>query len=143
MTAPAATAQMVLAPYIFFYGRCAEALEFYKNALEGSYESHTIADSPMADQFPPEERHRIMHATFTGPGITFMASDGRGSKAIDPDEGNITLSLETKDAAFGDRVFAALADGGKITMPMDKATWGGRFGMLADRFGIEWMMSTP
>jgi PhnB protein len=143
MTAPATTIQMALAPYMFFYGRCAEALEFYKTALGGSYESHTVGGSPMADQFPAEDRDRIMHATFTGPGITFMASDGRGTKVIDPDAGNITLALETQDAAFGDRVFAALGDGGTVVMPMDKATWGGRFGMLVDRFGIEWMMSTP
>jgi PhnB protein len=143
MTAPAATAQMVLSPYIFFYGRCPEALEFYKNALGGSYESHTMEGSPMADQVPAQDRNRVMHATFTGPGMTFMASDGRDTKAIDPDAGNITLSLETKDAAFGERVFAALSDGGKVVMPIEKAFWGGRFGMVTDRFGVEWMMSIP
>jgi PhnB protein len=99
--------------------------------------------SPMADQVPAQDRNRVMHATFTGPGMTFMASDGRDTKAIDPDAGNITLSLETKDAAFGERVFAALSDGGKVVMPIEKAFWGGRFGMVTDRFGVEWMMSIP
>jgi PhnB protein len=143
MTAPAATAQMELAPYIFFYGRCEEALEFYKTALGGSYDLKRIEGSPMAEEVPPEQRNRVMHATFTGPGITFMASDGPGTKPIDPDAGNITLSLATSDKAQGERVFNALADGGKVITPIADAFWGGRFGMLTDRFGIEWMMSTP
>lgn len=134
---------MQLAPYLFFYGRCEEALEFYKGALAGTYELMRNGDSPMAAEMPPEAHNRVMHAKFTAPGVYFMASDGRESKTIDPDEGNITLSLETADTAEGERVFKALSDGGTVSMPLADAFWGGRFGMLADRFGVEWMMSLP
>lgn len=72
-----------------------------------------------------------------------MGSDGQQVKKIDPDEGNISLMLRAPDAAAGDRVFAALADGGSVTMPLDEAFWGERFGMLVDRFGIEWMITSP
>jgi len=143
MTTSAATKQLELAPYIFFYGRCEEALEFYKQALNGSYDLMRVADSPMADDVPAEARNNVMHATFNGPGFSFMASDGQGARAIDPDAGNITLSLATSDAAEGDRVFKALSDGGKIKMPLEPAFWGGRFGTFDDRFGIEWMVSAP
>ena len=134
---------MKLEPYVFFYGRCEEALEFYKTALGGQYEMMRIKDSPMASEFPKEAANNVMHASFTAPGVAFMASDGRESKTIDPDAGNISLSIGTDSVAEGDSVFAALAQGGKISMPLDAAFWGGRFGMCVDRFGIEWMVTTP
>ena len=134
---------MQLSPYIFFYGRCEEALDFYKNALGGTYEMQRNSDTPMADQTPPEMRNKIMHATFTAPGITFMASDGREVKTVDPDAGNISLALTATDSAQGDKIFKALADGGNVTMPLEAAFWGGRFGILVDRFGNEWMISSP
>jgi PhnB protein len=143
MTTTPATNVMELAPYIFFYGRCEEALEFYKEAIGGTYELQRIKDSPMADQFPAEAGNNIMHATFTGAGITFLAGDGRETKQIDPDEGNIILALRASDPAYGERVFKALSEGGTIRMPFEDAFWGGKFGSLIDRFGIEWMMTTP
>ena len=145
MTAAAnqTTTALVLQPYVFFYGRCEEALEFYKTAIGGTYELQRIGESPMADQFPAEAANNVMHAKFEGSGFSFMCSDGRGQKDIDPEEGNISLALHSEDRATGDRVFAALADGGEIAMPLADAQWGGRFGMLVDRFGIEWMMTTP
>jgi PhnB protein len=133
---------MQLGPYIFFYGRCEEALEFYKSVFGGTYEAVRVKDTPMAEHMPPNSGNRIMHASFTADGVAFMASDGREEKAIDPDAGNISLSL-TADGAEGERVFKALSDGGKVTMPIDKAFWGGRFGMLVDRFGTEWMITLP
>lgn len=130
------------APYIFFYGRCEEALEFYKRLFHGSYEATRTGDTPMADKVPPEARNRIMHATFKGPGITFMASDGMEEKSINPDEGNVCLCLTYTDGK-GDEVFKALGEGGKVNMPLDKAFWGGRFGSVIDRFGIEWFVNIP
>lgn len=132
-----------LAPYIFFYGRCEEALDFYKNVFGGSYEAMRMGDSPMADQIPPEARNKIMHASFTAPGLTFMASDGDLTKAIDSEAGNISLALSYTDAAEGERVFKALSAGGKVKQPLDAAFWGGKFGNFDDRFGIEWMITTP
>jgi len=132
-----------LVPYIFFYGRCEEALEFYKSVFGGTYEMMRVSDTPMASEMPPDSGNRVMHASFTADGVAFMASDGRDSKAVDPDAGNISLSLSFDDAATGERIFNALAVGGKIGMPIDKAFWGGRFGMLTDKFGSEWMVVLP
>lgn len=132
-----------LAPYIFFYGRCEEALKFYKDLFGGSYDITTIAGSPMADHAPADFQNKVMHATFTAPGFTFMASDGREAKKIDPDEGNITLSLEASEREEGERIFKGLSEGGTITMPLDDAFWGGKFGQVVDRFGIEWMVVSP
>ena len=134
---------MQLAPYIFFYGRCEEALEFYRSAIGGTYELQRIEDSPMAEQVPAAFRKKVMHAAFKGAGVSFMASDGREAKAIDPEAGNISLALAATDSIEGERVFKALLEGGTVKMPLDDAFWGGRFGMLVDRFGIEWMMTIP
>jgi PhnB protein len=134
---------MQLLPYVFFYGRCEEALEFYKSVFGGSYDMMRISDTPMAGDFPPGSGNRVMHATFKANGVNFMASDGREDKTIDPDAGNMSLALSAEDAAEGERIFAALAEGGKVAMPLDAAFWGGRFGMIVDRFGNEWMITVP
>ncbi|MBV8364269.1 MAG: VOC family protein [Candidatus Eremiobacteraeota bacterium] len=130
---------MELKPYVFFYGRCEEALNFYKNALGGDYEVMRIKDSPMANQWP-DKGNSVMHASFNAPGVSFFASDGQDAKSINADEGNISLALATKENE-GERVFNALADGGKVTMPIEDAFWGGKFGIVQDRFGVEWMMT--
>ncbi|MDB5070465.1 MAG: glyoxalase/Bleomycin resistance/Dioxygenase superfamily protein [Candidatus Eremiobacteraeota bacterium] len=132
-----------LVPYIFFYGRCAEALEFYKSVFGGSYEAMRVADSPVASEMPPGSGNSVMHASFKGDEITFMCSDGREVKTVDPDAGNISLALSFDDAAHGENVFNALGAGGKIGMPIDNAFWGGRFGMVTDKFGTEWMLTLP
>lgn len=143
MSTTSETKVLQLAPYIFFYGRCEEALAFYKDALGGTYEIMRTKDTPMADQFPAEMGDKVMHASFTAPGITFMASDGRETKAIDPEAGNISLALSATDRAAGQKAFNALSAGGKVKMPLSDAFWGGQFGMFDDRFGIEWMVTTP
>lgn len=132
---------MQLEPYIFYYGKCEEALEFYKRAIGGDFEVSRYENSPMAEQVPPDFRNKVMHGNFKGAGFSFMASDGRPGKTIDPDAGNISLSLATKDESEGRRVFDALAEGGTVDMPLSQAFWGGLFGMLTDRFGIEWMVT--
>lgn len=134
---------MKLEPYIFFYGRCEEALGFYKGVLGGSFELTRIGDTPMAGHAPPDDRNRVMHATFTAPGLTFMASDGRETKTVDPDEGNVSLCLATEDGGEAERVFTALSAGGKVVMPYADAFWGGRFGALQDKFGVEWFIQGP
>jgi PhnB protein len=130
-------------PYIFLYGRCEEALEYYKSVFGGSYELMRVADTPFASEVRPGAGNRVMHASFKADGIAFLASDGRDVKSVDPDAGNISLSLSLDDQERGESVFTALAAGGKITMPIDKAFWGGRFGMVVDRFGTEWMVELP
>lgn len=130
-------------PYIFFYGRCEEALEFYKTVFGGSCEIMRVKDAPMADQWPADSQNKVMHASFTAPGISLLASDGRETKIVDPDAGNISIALSVTDGAEGERLVHVLSQGGKVTMPLDAAFWGGRFAMFVDRFGIEWLLTTP
>ena len=132
-----------LVPYLFLYGRCEEALEFYKGVFGGSYEMMRVADTPMAGDMPPEAGKSVMHASFTAGEVAFMASDGRDVKAVDPDAGNVSFSLSCDDGARGEAIFSALAVGGKVAMPIDAAFWGGRFGMIVDKFGTEWMIALP
>jgi len=136
---------MKLQPYIFFYGRCAEALEFYKAAFGGSYDAQTVAESVMKDQFPAGRHGDIMHASFTAGDLQFLCSDGDQKKAIDPDEGNVEMALAAGDAAEANRVFAALSAGGNVKMPLGPAPWqdGTTFGMVVDKFGIGWLMTAP
>ena len=131
-----------LLPYIFMYGRCEEALEFYKATFGGSYEMMRVSDSPMAAQMPGAG-NRIMHASFTSGAIAFYASDGEGDKKIDPDAGNVSLALNFEDGPGGEKVFHSLSAGGTVKMPLAEAFWGGRFGMVVDTFGNEWMVSLP
>jgi len=130
---------MQLKPYVFFYGRTKEALDFYKKALGGDYDAMLVKDSPMAKEWP-DAADRVMHASFNAPGVSFYASDGQDNKTVNPDEGNVSLALDANEDE-GQRLFNALAEGGKVTMPLDDAFWGGKFGIIQDRFGIEWMMT--
>jgi PhnB protein len=130
-----------LVPYIFIYGRCEEALEFYKSVFGGSYEAMRVKDTPVAAEMPPGAANSIMHASFTSDGIKFFASDGQGPKPIDPDAGNISLAIAAGDAAEGERYVNALGEGGKITMPYSDAFWGGKYGQVVDKFGNEWMIT--
>lgn len=132
-----------LVPYIFFYGKCEQALEFYKGVFGGTYEMMRVSDTPMASQMPPEAAQSVMHASFTADDIAFMAADGQTVKSVDPEAGNISIALSCDDGPRGERIFDALSAGGNVGMPIDKAFWGGRFGIVTDKFGTEWMMTLP
>jgi PhnB protein len=134
-----------LLPYVFFYGRCEEALEFYKKVFGGTYEVQRNSQAPAdcGGSIAPEFKNKVMHASFTAPGIAFLASDGREAKTVNPDEGNISLALSLPETREGERVFKALAEGGAVKMPLAEAFWGGKFGLIHDRFGTEWMITTP
>ncbi|MDP9106252.1 MAG: VOC family protein [Candidatus Eremiobacteraeota bacterium] len=132
-----------LVPYVFFYGRCEEALEFYKGVFGGGYEMMRVKDTPMASEMPPQSANSVMHASFTADDLRFMASDGASVKPVDPDAGNVSLALSFDDAARGERVFQGLSAGGKVQQPIGGAFWGGRFGMVTDKFGSEWMITLP
>ena len=98
---------MKLEPYVFFYGRCEEALAFYKKVLGGEYNIIRFDGAPMGHQVPADYQNKVMHATYKGQGFEFMASDGPPGKTVDPDAGNIALSLALSTAAEGERVFKA------------------------------------
>ena len=129
-------------PYLFFGGRCEEALEFYRAALGAKTEFvMRYKDSPEAmppGQLPPGWESKVMHANFRVGGTQLMASDGNvaGQKF----EG-FSLSLAVPTAAEAERAFAALATGGKIGMPLGKTFWSPCFGMVTDKFGVGWMVS--
>ena len=95
----------------------------------------------MAAQVGADYANKIMHARFVGDGLRFMASDGMPGQDR-PSSSNVALSLYTANSQDGARVFDALSQGGTVSMPLQEVFWGGRFGMLTDRYGIEWMMST-
>ncbi len=129
---------MQLEAYLFFNGRCEEALDFYKQALGGSYELNRFAGSPMESEVAPEWAQKIMHATFKGDGFSFMASDSRdnGGRAD-----GVSLSIATEDVDQAKGLFDRLSAGGDVTVPYGPTFWGGNFGMLTDRFGMRWMVS--
>lgn len=140
MTTPTTTT--LIQPYLFFGGRCDEALDFYRTALGAEvvmlmrYKESPEPQPP--GSVPPGYENKVMHATFRIGGTTLMASDGCGET---PSFAGFSLSLAVPTAAEAGRAFAALADGGKVTMPLDKTFWSPSFGMLTDRFGLGWMIS--
>lgn len=133
---------MKLTPYLMFADRCEEALLFYERCGLGRIEElKRFEGSPMQGQVRPDMAKKIMHARFAGPGVRFMASDS--PRAADGGFAGFGLSLECETIAEAERLFTALADGGTVTMPLQKQFWGATFGMLTDRFGAPWMIDCP
>lgn len=129
-------------PYLFFSGRCEEALSFYERAL-GAEVSLLLrhSDNPAPESaVPPEFADKVMHATFSVGGATLQASDGCGSPDA-PAFGGFSLSLQLPSQAEAEHAFAALSEGGEVTLPLGKTFWSPCFGMLTDRFGIGWMLA--
>lgn len=131
-------------PYLFFGGRCEEALEFYRATFGAETEIvMRFKDSPdphPPGMIPPGFENKVMHATFRVGGSTVMASDG--CEEHSGFEG-FSLSLTLPDAGEAARVFNALSEGGQVTMPLSKTFWSPLFGMLTDRFGVNWMITLP
>lgn len=133
-----------LNPYLNFKGNAEEAFQLYKSVFGGEFASlQRFKDTPEADKFPVSERDKIMHIALPiGNGVTLMASDTPEAMAQQLSAGNnFYLSLNVDSKAEADRVFSALSNGGKVEMPMQKMFWGDYFGMLADRFGVQWMVA--
>jgi PhnB protein len=130
-------------PYLFFDGRCEEALEFYKNAL-GAQVLMLVRykENPDSSHNPPGAENKIMHARLTVGGSVIFASDGHC--AGKPQFEGFSLSITVDSEAGADRYFNALADGGQVRMPLEKTFFSPRFGMVTDRFGVLWMvLATP
>lgn len=131
---------MQLNPYLYFNGTCEEAFKFYEKCLGGKIEAMmTHAGTPMESHTPPEWRNKILHARLSVDGTILMASDAPPGR-FSPQQG-FSVSLSMKDPAEGERVFNALAEGGKVGMPYQKTFWAAGFGMVTDRFGIPWMVN--
>jgi PhnB protein len=129
-------------PYLFFEGRCEEAIEFYRKALGAEVMMlMRFKDSPEPPQpgacgpMPPE---KIMHASLRIGTNTLMVSDGRCQGK--PGFQGFGLSIRVSSEVEADRVFAALAEGGMVIMPLSKTFFSPRFGMISDRFGVTWMI---
>ncbi|HWF17740.1 MAG TPA: VOC family protein [Verrucomicrobiae bacterium] len=129
-------------PYLFFSGRCEEALEFYKTALGATVDFmmryKESPEPPPPGRVPPGFENKIMHATFRIGTNILMASDGceEGGKF----EG-FSLAISVPTEAEAKRAFTALSAGGKVDLPLTKTFWSPCFGMLTDKFGIGWMVS--
>jgi PhnB protein len=125
-------------PYIAFKGNCREAIDFYKQAL-GAEEifRQTFGESPMPDMGNADG---IMHCSLKiGDTNIMMCDDPRHEGASGPS--NISLAIGMDDTSRARTVFDALADGGNVTMPLDKTFWAEAFGMVTDKFGINWMVN--
>jgi len=133
---------MQIQPYLFFEGRCDEAIELYRKALGAEVEMlMRIKDSPEPPppgMHPPGSENKVMHASLRIGGARLMASDGRCQGK--PSFQGFSLCLDAKDEAEAKRWFAALSAGGEVRMPLGKTFFSPCFGMLADRFGVPWMI---
>ena len=131
----------LIQPYLFFKGRCEEAIQFYQKALGAEVEMilrfKESPEPPPPGMTPPGWENKIMHSSLRIGETVVMASDGCGET-----EGfqGFSLSITVPSEADADRVFAALAEGGQVTMPLSKTFWSPRFGMLQDKFGVGWMV---
>ena len=134
------TSNLSVQPYLFFGGRCDEALEFYRSALGAEVVMLSrFKDAPEPGMTQPGMEEKVMHASFRIGETILMASDGRceGEPRFD----GFSLSITVPDEATADRTFNALAEGGKVEMPLTETFWAPKFGMLEDRFGVGWMIS--
>ena len=138
---------MQVAPYLFFNGRCDEAIEFYRTALGAEVvmlmrfkENPDFKDNPQAaeDCAPGGNPEAIMHSSFKLGGQHIMASDGYAKG--NPEFKGFCLSLSVKTEGEADKLFAALGDGGKVEMPLGKTFFSPKFGMVQDKFGVGWMV---
>ncbi|MGE5523614.1 MAG: VOC family protein [Rhodospirillaceae bacterium] len=136
---------MKIEPYLFFEGRCEEAIEFYRNAVGAEVlmlmRYKDSPETPPPGQLPPGSEQKIMHASLRIGETNVMASDGFCSGATKFQ--GFSLSLTAKNEGEADKLFAALSDGGQVQMPLGKTFFSTRFGMLVDRYGVSWMIIVP
>ena len=126
-------------PYLFFDGRCQEALEFYRRALGAEVTAlMRFKESPDPGMIQPGSEDKVMHASFRIGETTVLASDGRCGGQ--PGFQGFALSLTVPNESEADRLFAALVGGGQVIMPLTATFFSPRFGMTTDRFGVSWMV---
>ena len=134
---------MHIESYLFFNGRCEEAIEFYKRAIGAEVvmmmRNKESPEPPPPGMLPPGSENKVMHATLRIGSSNLMLSDGRCDGK--PVFNGFSLSLDAANEAEAERLFAALGDGGTVQMPLTKTFWSPKFGMVADRFGVGWMVS--
>ncbi len=136
---------MKVEPYLFFNGRCEEAIAFYKQALDAEVvmqmRMNESPEPPPPGALPAGFENKIMHASLRIGDTQVMLSDGNSN--MQPSFKGFSLSIGVADAATAGRFFNALAQGGKVVMPLGKTFWSPCFGMVEDRFGVGWMLIVP
>jgi len=130
---------MQVQPYLFFDGRCEEALEFYKAKLGAQVEMlMRFKECPEPNTCAAGAEEKVMHTCFKIGETSIMASDGRNTGK--PSFQGFALSISASDEAEVERIFSALSEGGTVQMPLGKTFFSPRFGMVADKFGVGWMV---
>src|SRR5688572_11036485 len=130
---------MNVEPYLFFEGRTEEALDFYKQKLGAKVEAMMrYKDNPDPQYNPPNSANKVMHALFRIGDTKVMASDG--SCAGKPSFQGFALTINAANPAEAEKRFNALAEGGQVQMPLNETFFAESFGMVADRFGVAWMV---
>ena len=133
---------MQIQPYLFFNGRCEEAIEFYRRALGAEVTMlmrfKDSPEPPPPGMLPPGFEDKVMHASLRIGEATVMASDGTCSGQSNFQ--GFSLSVTVGSIEMADRLFETLADGGQVQMPLNKTFWSPRFGMVTDRFDVSWMV---
>ena len=130
---------MKVQPYVFFDGKCDEALQFYQRALGAKVNAlMRFSEAPDQSQVKPESKNKVMHAAFQVGETEILASDGYclGAPAFQ----GFALTIHAADSAEALKLFTAIAEGGKIQMPLDKTFFAASFGMAVDKFGVNWMV---
>jgi PhnB protein len=126
-------------PYLSFDGRCDEAIAFYQKALGAEVQMlMRWKDAPDKSMCTPTNADKVMHSQIRIGDTVAMASDGRNTGH--PEFKGFSLAISAKDASEVDRMFGALSEGGQITMPLTETFFSPRFGMVADKFGVQWML---
>lgn len=131
--------QTAIHPYLNFDGNCGEAMKFYHSIIGGDLDIQTYANTPEMKS-KPEHKDRVVHSILKNGDITIMASDGAPGLPVVMGD-SVSLSLVGSDEQKLTEYFNKLAEGGKISMPLEKQFWGDKFGMLKDKFGINWMVN--
>jgi PhnB protein len=125
--------------YLFFNGRCEEAIEFYKQTLGAKVEMMMrFKEAPGDHKCSPGTEDKIMHSCLRIGDTAVMASDGMAQGQ--PEFKGFSLTINAKDVAEAERLFGALAEGGEVRQPLSQTFFSPRFGMLADKFGVGWMV---
>ena len=134
---------MTLSTYLHFNGNCREAFEFYRSAFGGEFDVlQTFGDGPADMDVPGDESNNIMHVSLSVGTSVLMGSDVPSTFGSPVKEGgNISISYASPSREETDALFAKLADGGTVTMPLQDMFWGDYFGSCTDKFGINWMIS--
>jgi PhnB protein len=132
---------MKISPYLIFNGDCRAAFTFYQQCLQAQLEAMmTFGETPAAEHVPKEHHNLIIHTCLKVGDQMLMASDTTPDRPT-PGMSGCSISLNVDGIAEAERVFNALAEGGKVEMPLQATFWAARFGMLVDRFGVAWMIN--